>query len=525
MELVYLWVKGYKNIHNQEFNFSPKFNCHYNIDTNDLTIDENDDYIENFFGDNINVTAIVGKNGSGKSSVIEVFKKINHYHHQEKNYKFIICLEVNNKINVISSIKNINCSHTIEHIEKEKYLEYGDKIENDVGILNCYLYDLVSEDGYIKDTKRISNLAIKNSKKDFTFELTTFMCYPKIILLYDNDKYKDLLINDIQPPPAVYSNNPENGAEFPPCYHDLRNLNTNNSLEAYMIKTIVEDDLCDNFFQEYNSPDDEEVIQKYYEKCSDYNKYSLVEYEELISNINYEVDKISKKNKELISKYNRFIIYDYKDNKGRKFSDLSHGEKSIYAQFILMYDVMKTKNDILFLVDEPDLSLHPEWQRKYLNEFMSTFSNMEKNIHLILTTHSPFLISDIPKQNIIFLDKDKDSKCKVVDGIKETFGQNIHTLLSDSFFMADGLMGEFAKKKIENVINFLQEQTSKIRSYKDAENIISIIGEPILKMRLEKMLDDYKIKQGIETEKDIQRKIDKLNQKLRKIKNGQDKPK
>jgi len=65
MELVYLWVEDYKNIQKQGFNFSP-----YDDETKELTIDENDDYIENFFGDNINVTAIVGKNGSGKSSVL-----------------------------------------------------------------------------------------------------------------------------------------------------------------------------------------------------------------------------------------------------------------------------------------------------------------------------------------------------------------------------------------------------------------------------------------------------------------------
>jgi hypothetical protein len=59
MELVYLWVEDYKNIQKQGFNFSPRFTCDY--DGKELTIKENDDYIENFFGDNINVTAIVGK--------------------------------------------------------------------------------------------------------------------------------------------------------------------------------------------------------------------------------------------------------------------------------------------------------------------------------------------------------------------------------------------------------------------------------------------------------------------------------
>jgi predicted ATPase len=456
MELVYLWVEEYKNIHKQGFNFSPKFHCEYDGET--LTIDENDDYIENFFGKNINVTAIVGKNGSGKSSILRAFEKINHYyHHQEVSFNFIVCIELNNKIEVISSIKNIRTDHKIKYIEKEEYLVYESDIENEIDIFNCYLYNLISEDCYIKDSKKISNLAIKNSNENFTFELTTFMCYPKIISLYDNEEYKNILVKDIMPPIAAYSNKPENGAPFPPCYYELSKLNPDNSLQAYMINIIVKDDMCDEFFQDYSSPDDEEVIQKYYDNSSCDKMYNLLEYEKLISHINYDISSLSKENKRLIFKYNKFILFDYIDDRGRRFSNLSHGEKSIYAQFIMMYDIVKNKNDILFVVDEPDLSLHPEWQRRYIHEFMSTFSKENKKVHFVFTTHSPFLLSDIPKQNIIFLDTDENGNCKVVDGLnekKETFGANIHTLLSDSFFMKDGLMGEFAKSKIDEIIKF-----------------------------------------------------------------------
>ena len=70
MELLFVWIKKYKNIEEQGFNFSPKWRFHYNPDTGKLDVeDRRDKVIDNFFGEHIsNVTAIVGENGSGKSS-------------------------------------------------------------------------------------------------------------------------------------------------------------------------------------------------------------------------------------------------------------------------------------------------------------------------------------------------------------------------------------------------------------------------------------------------------------------------
>ena len=60
MELVYLWVDKYKNIEKQGFNFSPRFRCEYDEEKNELTINENKDYVS-IFPKNINITAIVGE--------------------------------------------------------------------------------------------------------------------------------------------------------------------------------------------------------------------------------------------------------------------------------------------------------------------------------------------------------------------------------------------------------------------------------------------------------------------------------
>jgi len=61
MELVYLWVEDYKNIHRQGFNFSPKFNCNYDGET--LTIKENDNYIENFLVKILMLQLLLGRMG------------------------------------------------------------------------------------------------------------------------------------------------------------------------------------------------------------------------------------------------------------------------------------------------------------------------------------------------------------------------------------------------------------------------------------------------------------------------------
>jgi polyhydroxyalkanoate synthesis regulator phasin len=158
--------------------------------------------------------------------------------------------------------------------------------------------------------------------------------------------------------------------------------------------------------------------------------------------------------------------------------------------------------------------MHPEWQKKIIYYLMNVFKN--KNIHFVFAEHSPFLLSDIPKQNIIFLDTDEEGNCKVVDGLnekKETFGANIHTLLSDSFFMEDGLMGEFAKSKIDEAFDILNKPTISQDEQKYCEQIISIVGEPIIKKQMQKMLDSKRLAK-VDKIDELEAKISRLQQQL-----------
>ena len=111
MELIYLWVEEYKNIRKQGFNFSGRYRCEYDKKKNELTINENKEYVH-IFPDNINVTAIVGENGSGKSSILEILQKIFIFNpitrEDIKDLNYLLVINTNLNLNVFSNISNIN---------------------------------------------------------------------------------------------------------------------------------------------------------------------------------------------------------------------------------------------------------------------------------------------------------------------------------------------------------------------------------------------------------------------------------
>lgn len=124
-------------------------------------------------------------------------------------------------------------------------------------------------------------------------------------------------------------------------------------------------------------------------------------------------------------------------------------------------------------------------------------SNMFKNkkLQIILTSNAPFVISDLPRRNVILLNKE-DGLCKEYDsdGINETFGANIHNLLTKSFFM-DSTIGAFANKKIKDAAKDIHEFGNGMPSDRreEVEYVINNIGEPLIKRKLQQMLNgnDY----------------------------------
>ena len=88
---------------------------------------------------------------------------------------------------------------------------------------------------------------------------------------------------------------------------------------------------------------------------------------------------------------------------GQKLENLSSGEKNLFYRGCYL-NMMNLNNGIL-LVDEPENSLHPSWQQKIL----SLYKKSGENNQVFIATHSPFIISNSPPENIILLSPDMET--------------------------------------------------------------------------------------------------------------------
>lgn len=157
---------------------------------------------------------------------------------------------------------------------------------------------------------------------------------------------------------------------------------------------------------------------------------------------------------------------------------------------------------VLLFLDEAETTLHPEWQRQLVNAviwFFETFS-FGVSVHVILATHSPMLLSDVPESNVIFMPSKEDScaglhAMKECEGLRGTFGANIFDLYRDSFFLRQGTVGAFATEKIKLLLRSVSAigakkaglevvqnaADQKLMSEDQVKAMIPLVGDPALK--------------------------------------------
>ncbi len=209
-----------------------------------------------------------------------------------------------------------------------------------------------------------------------------------------------------------------------------------------------------------------------------------------------------------------------------KMSSGEYAMLNLFSRLEVAKQKMKSNSptNLLILIDEGELYFHPQWQKNWISYFIEglklIFENTSKveNLQLVLTTHSPLVLSDFPDDHVLFLEKNSDTTraTNTLSEGQQTFAANIHTLFSNSFFIQDGLIGSFAKEKINNLIDYLLLNDSEEIKKNEIviRNLIDFIGEPILK---NKLIEMYSNKVKLLRENNIEEEIFKLKKRIENL--------
>ncbi|CEO34668.1 Predicted ATP-binding protein involved in virulence [[Clostridium] sordellii] len=195
--------------------------------------------------------------------------------------------------------------------------------------------------------------------------------------------------------------------------------------------------------------------------------------------------------------------------------NLSSGQNAYLDMITRLVDVemrMTKYKNIIFLVDEGDINLHPDIQIGLINnlgKFLEIFYSGIK-FHIIFTSNSPFMLSDIMHTNIIYLEKNEkiENTYKSINTIK-TFGANINDLLINNFFM-ENVVGEFASKRINQIIKDLSDRKNANLDKKFIKKNIDLIADDLIRNKLMEM---YKNRFGRDNE-EIDKEIMLYKQKI-----------
>ncbi|URZ07080.1 AAA family ATPase [Clostridium felsineum] len=186
----------------------------------------------------------------------------------------------------------------------------------------------------------------------------------------------------------------------------------------------------------------------------------------------------------------------FKNSSGKKFdiTGLSSGEKQLFLR-ALSLKFLEVNNSII-LIDEPEISLHPEWQRKIIDVYKSIGINNQ----LIIATHSPHVIGNIKASELRVMLKE-DGIIKLVDNnnLSETYGKNIGDILSSTMKL-DSLRNTDITDKLNKVYELLNKNLYDTEEFKSLfdylRTYLGDLDKDIMRIRLDISVRRKKNAQG-----------------------------
>lgn len=142
----------------------------------------------------------------------------------------------------------------------------------------------------------------------------------------------------------------------------------------------------------------------------------------------------------------------------------------------------------LFLLDEPETHLNPDWRASYISTLRQALEAGEGTRkvmrEVLLTSHSPFIISDCRKENVLVFSKDSDARTVTWErpGF-ETFGASANAITMKVFGQTE-TVGDYAMQKINGLRHRLKAGEDPKHLIKEADKELGDSVEKVLFVNL-----------------------------------------
>ena len=118
--------------------------------------------------------------------------------------------------------------------------------------------------------------------------------------------------------------------------------------------------------------------------------------------------------------------------------------------------------NILLLIDEPESYMHPEMCRTFISKMQAILTRRNPNaeFQVLMSTHSPFMLSDVLSDQVIKMDYDERGMCHITQSETPYFAANIHSIMADGFFLKYTI-GEQARLFLTNKYELLNRMVDR----------------------------------------------------------------
>lgn len=130
----------------------------------------------------------------------------------------------------------------------------------------------------------------------------------------------------------------------------------------------------------------------------------------------------------------------------------------------------------LFLLDEPETHFNPSWRAEYMSVLKECFSGIKTKAEFLITSHSPFIVSDTKESNVILFEKDEKKGVRRKDIHIKTFGASVDEI-TDIVFNQQGTIGNLSLKELNDSISNIET----MEDYHNAKMILNKLGDSVEK--------------------------------------------